>query len=141
MKFWCMYELIYAIKRGEETITWSWAKISKKGKKQQKQQISKLVKQKLLIFLPTSIWSIDMALVHCNTYFCLYSHFLMWKKCISSYVKIDPPGGRKTTWDKIGTFGGRVGNQICSKSSIFNFGAYKCSGARKWVKKFSENLK
>jgi hypothetical protein len=50
-----MYELIYAIKRGEETITWSWAKISKKGKKQQKQQISKLVKQKLFIFLPASI--------------------------------------------------------------------------------------
>ena len=101
MQFWWIYVLIDAIKRGEETITWSWAKFQKKGKKHQKQQISKLGKKKYLIFLHASILSIVMVLVHYNTYFCLYFQLLMWKRCIFSYVKIDPPGARKTTWDKI----------------------------------------
>jgi hypothetical protein len=65
------------LKEGKKPLPGVGQKFQKKVKKHQKQQISKLVKKKLLIFLPASILSIDMALVHCNTYFCLYFQLLM----------------------------------------------------------------
>jgi hypothetical protein len=43
------------LKEGKKPLPGVGRKFQKKAKKQQKQQISKLVKQKVLIFVPTSI--------------------------------------------------------------------------------------